>query len=373
VKSRFWQYYPLEENDLDALSSQAVVALDANALLHAYRLTPRASEAWLDYLDSLAERIWVPHRAAFEYQRNRVEVVANQNRLATDIENDVAKALKALRNDVTRRQADIKRSRVFEWAEIDDALEHAGDSIRELIDNARAAALDLDAAAAASDPIHLRLTKLLEGRVGDAPEEDWCSRAAKEAAERFAKSVPPGWEDRNKEPVPGDEYRPFGDYFVWQQLLEYAESAGRPAILVTEDRKRDWVRKESGKTMGPLPELRAEFRSRVGHPFWLYTVAGFMSISNTLSFDLDPAAVSSALQLEEEGTSERADDVRSERRVGALLKSLERFKDQTEISDEDLRDEITELLAELLAEEFKALEKPLRGPGAGGRENADYS
>lgn len=364
VRNRFWHYYPLEDADVSVINTHAVIALDANSLLHAYRLTPSASEAWLSYLEALDDRIWVPHRAAFEYQRNRVDVVARQNRLASEVEKDVQKALRSLRTDVTRRQGDIKRSRVFEWTEIDDALAHAGDSIRALVERARQAALDLDAAASASDPIHLRLTALLEGKVGDPPEEGWIEDAVAEGKKRFQDCVPPGWQDKDKEAVPGDEHRRFGDYFVWKQLLEYATKHERPAVLVSEDRKRDWIRTEGGRTMGPLPQLREEFRSHVNQPFWLYSVAGLMGIADSFGVKLDAAALHSAQQLEEESSDQRPKDA-AEERVSALVQSLERFADHAAVGDGDLRREITELLAGLLADELGALEKPLRGPGAG--------
>ena len=57
----------------------------------------------------------------------------------------------------------------------------------------------------------------------------------------------------------GDPLRKFGDFFLWKELLEHGKEQKRPIIFVTDDKKEDWWLKVKGRTLGPRPELIAEF------------------------------------------------------------------------------------------------------------------
>ena len=69
-------------------------------------------------LEALAGRVWFPHQAALEYQRNRIGVIAGQGKLVTAIEHAVDSSFGDLRSAVGKRQSDINRSRVLDWAEL---------------------------------------------------------------------------------------------------------------------------------------------------------------------------------------------------------------------------------------------------------------
>jgi hypothetical protein len=73
-----------------------------------------------------------------------------------------------------------------------------------------------------------------------------------------------------------DKADPTGDYLVWKQLLHEAAARRLPVVLVTDDRKEDWVRREHGLTLGPRPELCEEMSAITGAPFLLMSTAIFL-------------------------------------------------------------------------------------------------
>jgi hypothetical protein len=68
----------------------------------------------------------------------------------------------------------------------------------------------------------------------------------------------------------------YGDFIAWKQIMAIASEEKRDFILVTDDDKDDWWHYEGSRLVGPLPELRKEFRNVTGQSIWLYTTEGFL-------------------------------------------------------------------------------------------------
>lgn len=339
MRDRFPEYYPLADRDFEDINSEAMIVLDANALLHSYRLSPLTAEAWLGILEALAERVWVPHQAALEYQRNRIRVISGQSKLVTAVEHALDKGFDELRSAVRARQNDINRSRVLDLAELNDAMDESYARVATVIAAGRGRQPDLTEAATASDQIHERLTVLLAGRVGEQPDQEWMNEIRSEGKKRFAAKQPPGFADTKKDAHPED---PYGDLILWKQLLCEAEKVGRPAVLITEERKSDWIRNEAGMNLGPEPSLRREFHAHANHPFWLYSVAGFMRVGSHFGHQTDKEAIADAERLEAEAASEAS--VATEPRLEDIVAALERLSDPDRVPDDEMRGAVGEIL-----------------------------
>src|SRR2546428_230868 len=77
-------YAPTPE-EFQKLWRDGLIVLDANILLNVYRYSPTTREDFLRLLGSLKDRIWVPHQAAAEYQRNRLDEILAQERVYRDL------------------------------------------------------------------------------------------------------------------------------------------------------------------------------------------------------------------------------------------------------------------------------------------------
>jgi hypothetical protein len=82
-----------------------------------------------------------------------------------------------------------------------------------------------------------------------------------------------------------------------RKVQEAARRRG-PVVLVTDDRKEDWVRREHGLTLGPRPELCEEMSAAGGTPFLLMSTATFLRHAKEyLSVDVSPETVDQAREL----------------------------------------------------------------------------
>lgn len=347
MRSTFWSYYPLSADERAVIGSEAIIALDANALLHVYRLSPSTAEQWLTFLERLGNRVWVPHQAALEYQRNRLEVLAGQARLVTEVGKAATKAFDGLRQELTKKRSPIDRSRVLSWQDLEDAIAEAQDRVDRVVSAARGGEVDLTAAVMAEDQLHRRVTELLNGRVGPAPDPDWLTAVYKAGKDRYRNRQPPGWADSGKE---GDQQ--YGDLVLWMQLLDHVEELRAPAVLVTEERKEDWIRREAGRTLGPLPALREEFRERSGRQFWLYSVAGVLLAGEHFGVVADQAAIEDAASFEAERLQSDEGAMPGGDRLAGLIEALERFSDDQEVPDHLLRSAVRDTLASWASDEI---------------------
>jgi hypothetical protein len=280
LKTSFCGYYSANPEEVSALWREGLIVLDTNVLLDLYRVPSSTREQVLLLLDSLAQRLWLPHHVALEYQRNRLQVMHVSHKKSQVALEKIGGSFNALMKQVSELQ--LEKRGVGE--RVDQLLSTMSDAFKSLLESASVVpAEQLDPAVA--DPVRARLDELFAGRVGPPPPSQAAlNEIFKEGSKRFAAQMGPGYKDDEKgkdQPTymsGGLIYeRKFGDYVVWTQLLEYAQTAGvTRVIFVTSDVKPDWWEFLEKERVGPLPELRSEI-ARVGvADFAMYTLADFM-------------------------------------------------------------------------------------------------
>lgn len=157
------------------------------------------------------------------------------------------------------------------------------------------------------------------------------------------------WRDAGGE----TEERSAGDYLLWAELLEYAQSVvddGRPFLLVTNDVKDDWYAKSGGEPTGPRPELVREFYACNSNGYHQVTLDGMLRLARThLSVDIGDATIEKASELS------RPDLFYVDESSGLRHATVvERRPDQTRSRAALDREESLELLVDLLREESLA-------------------
>src|SRR5205807_1363558 len=110
----------------------------------------------------------------------------------------------------------------------------------------------------------------------------------KEGEDRYAKKIPPGFEDAKKASEGGDK---FGDLIIWKEMIEKAKTDQRPIIFVTDDGKSDWWYVHHGKKVGPHPELVEEFLGTTGQQFHIYELLQFLRYAVETGSIIQEAAV----------------------------------------------------------------------------------
>lgn len=297
MQSIFAGYYPPNADQYQRLWDDGLIVLDTNVLLNLYRLPTTARDELLQVLDSLKDRIWIPHQVALEFQRRRLTVIASERKSTEEALQAASDLVSELKRKVDTLQID-KRGLGIESQPLLDDLEKANAKLLDAIKAVHQSQLDISS----SDEVREKLDAILLGKVGVGPK----TQAELELLvlggdDRYKEKIPPGFADIDKDKNPSEanfihdhiKYpRKFGDLILWRQLLQHAKANSiKTVLLVTADKKEDWWWREQGKTIGAHPELVREIQRETGAElFWIYSSVQFVEHANKYT----TAAVSSA-------------------------------------------------------------------------------
>lgn len=276
--------------------SKGLVSFDANVLLDLYRYNATARKDLFAIMDKLGERVWVSHQCMEEFWRNRSSAMKDPEGTAEQAKTDITDHQKRL-GDRIRAWANRVGLADEEKAELVDGVMNAlGPALKQVlteIDNHATSAQQTFSPDTNKDPVVVKLAKILDGRIGKRPDDEWLAKAREEGARRVKEKQPPGYKDASK----GD--RASGDYLVWAQLIEEAKARDHDTILVTSDKKEDWWRQERGESLGPRIELVDEFDHHTGRRVHLLDPKMlFEYATQSLKVDIDPTSVSEAERVD---------------------------------------------------------------------------
>ena len=264
-QEEFREFCPLAPEEITALATPVYV-LDTNVLLHLYRYSETARVQFLEFLRLVRKQLFIPYQVALEFHRNRAEVIAEQLAIADKtvaaLDAEIKNLDVALDSVLTHKYHPyIDRSEVLSG--LKDALVKSRDAVA---DGSQRYHADFGA-----DPVLAAIHEVIEGHIGEPFSRDELTEVYKEAEDRYARQVPPGYKDIKK-PVP-DRY---GDLVLWKETLRYGAAHNCPAIIVTDDNKEDWIWRTHGRTISIRPEMRREYYDAASQPVWLYTPERFM-------------------------------------------------------------------------------------------------
>lgn len=285
MKDLFPQYINFLKVDFAAVWANALFVFDTNVLLNLYRYQSKTRDELLTVLEQLSARIWIPYHAALEFQRNRLTVIADQNKRFSDVRRTIEKSKVSLFSDLDKLQLQKRHSLINPQSLTKGFDKLVSDFLSEL-DKLEEAQQNLTSA----DPLLNKIEALFAGRVGSPPKsQEELNQLYDEAETRFKFKIPPGFQDAYKDSEESDEHihqgiiykRKFGDFLVWHQLLDYAKTNSLKSIIfVTDDGKDDWwwkIQADGTKTIGPRPEL-VEEANRIASisDFLMYNSEGFL-------------------------------------------------------------------------------------------------
>lgn len=260
---------------------------DTNVLLNLYRYRSNTRDELLNILDKLSDRIWIPHHVALEFQRNRLSVIADQNKRYNDVRRVIEKTKGDLFSNLDKLQLHRRHS-LIDLQSLISGFENLSSQFLADLDRLQETQQKLTTV----DLLKARLDDLFNNHVGEPPDSQKSLDDLYKLGEvRYKAEIPPGYLDAKK----NDEYinngiiykRKYGDFLIWQQILTHCKSSNQQmVIVVTDDVKDDWWWKidfDGSKTIGPRPELVDEARLVGGiETFLLYKTESFLNYANKL-------------------------------------------------------------------------------------------
>ncbi len=265
------EYIDYTENEIAEFVTEAIIVVDTNVLLDLYRVSADQREQICGALELVGDRLWLPHQVALEFHRNRLDVVAAEIAKYEKAAQGFTESLRKGGGIDDFRDPDIKAS-------IQKALSSAEKKFRRDFAKLRAEHVIDWEVARSNDPVLNRLDGVYANpeQIADKPDAVVIEKRKAEALKRFKADppVPPGYEDFGKK----DE--PTGDYLIWAEMIDHAKEAERPLLFVTRDTKPDWFRIAKQYTIGPRPELRAEFLKCAEQRYHQTTLKSFLWLAN---------------------------------------------------------------------------------------------
>ena len=298
MKNMFKQYnYFYTQEEYKDIWENALFVFDTNTLLNLYRYQEDTRDEFLKVLGIISDRIWIPYHVALEFQRNRLIVISEQKELFAKTKKALEGTEKALNVEFEKLKLKKRHSQI----NIDGFVEQFNElveSFKKSLETLKSTQQHLSK----PDALKEQLENLFENKVGEAPKDQkYIDELNKIAETRYKNKIPPGYLDEGKPELCMDlgliYKNKFGDYFVWNQLLEYTKAKGlTKVIFITNDLKEDWWWKfdASGEKFNqPRPELidEALHIGGISH-FIMYDSEKFLSYSsNYLEVEVSDSSV----------------------------------------------------------------------------------
>ena len=265
--------YCLTKEKYKELWDNGVFVLDTNVLFNLYRYSPKLREGFINILNKISNRLWIPHQVALEYYDNKSKVInseINKYKIISDI---ILKCPKDIKNEIIKRDLSRKHTATSEITEelvkkIDESFKIINKDLNDIIKKYPTR----------TDFEHIDeiIRKLLMGKVGKPYSVEVLEQICKEGSKRYELKLPPGYEDEKEK----EGIKKYGDLILWFQIIDMANEKKKPIILICEDLKEDWWWASSGMTLGPRPELIKEFAFKTEMLFYMYSLDQFMNYAN---------------------------------------------------------------------------------------------
>lgn len=323
MKELFPGYYRKTDEEIKKIWENGLIVFDTNILLNLYRYSDSTRNTILNLIQKFSNQIYLPYQAALEYNRNRCEVISEQEKAHKEFLEKITQIKKDLQTTnkppFLSEQIDNDLNIVFGKVntEVEDSIKKFCNYLKE-------------------DPIYDKITHLFQNKISESYDEQKLSEVYKEGEERFKNKIPPGFEDEKNK----DGNRKFGDLVLWKQVIDLANKFKKDIILITDERKSDWWWKiKDGRTMGPRQELVQEIRECANVNFHMYSSERFLSYGQTfLNEKINKQALEEILAMKKAEIEE--------------IKKLENFKRNESIRNESIRNEISHIQSLLKENEY---------------------
>ncbi len=265
MKNIFPGYSKKTEKEIKQLWEKGIIMFDANVLLNLYRYSNETRGTIIDLINKFKDKIFLPHQSALEYNRNRYEVIADQE-----------KAYKEFIDKIEQIQKDLQSTSKPPF--LSEKVHNDLNSIFKEVNSEVEKSIEKYCGYLKHDPIYDELSELFYERISEPYDEEKLNSLYEEGKKRYETKIPPGYEDEKSK----EGNKKYGDYILWSQVIDKAKETKSPVIFITDERKKDWWWKiKDGRNMGPRQELVEEMSLKAQVEFHMYSSERFLSFGQS--------------------------------------------------------------------------------------------
>lgn len=295
LKEAFFGHIPYPESEIKKAWKEYLFVFDTNVLLNFYRYSESTQASWKSVFETIASRLWIPHRVGQEYFENRVSTIV-------DGVDEYDSALKTLNNLPKQFSGDrhphlpddLKDELETLIIRINHHFEERKQNISEQIKD---------------DPIQDFFITCYESKVGRPYSNEDMKKIIEEGKRRYIEKIPPGYCDasKGKEDSLNSNLKPYGDLIIWKQMIEKSKISGKGIIFVTDDSKEDWWKLNGSQKLCARPELIEEFYEESKSKIFIYSPSSFLKFSKDhLHTKVDEASMEETKNLKTDIIQEQA-------------------------------------------------------------------
>lgn len=278
----FREFFYNEELDFKNLGEDTIVIFDTNTLLNIYRYSNNTREKLIKAINNIKNNIWMPYQVGLEFNLNRRNVIEKLKKGQEDKKKDISEIIKKSINVLGQRVTDIslkstdaksKKNEINDF--INEGLTTFHNELAKKVDELYKM-LDMEKDLASE------IAAIFEGKIGKSYTQEQLDEKLKDAATRYERNIPPGYQDANKNSIMyynGIEFeQKYGDLIVWNQILDKASAEDiQKVVFVTDDNKEDWWYSCENKTFGPRAELKNEMYREAKADFYMLNANSFLN------------------------------------------------------------------------------------------------
>ena len=258
MDKKFIGYRKKTKDEINELWKNALFTFDTNVLLNLYRYSETTRNDIFGVVEKLNNRIFLTYQVAYEFNKNRFEVI-----------NEIIKQNKQFLKDLEKIKSDItsKNSAPFLSSllstKFNDVIKEIEIEINSTIKKYESLFND--------DDIYKKISQLFENKILENFSDDELKKIKIEGEDRYKLGIPPGYLDAKK------EENKYGDFIVWKEIINNASKKKKSILLISDEQKTDWLWKlKDDKIIGPRPELVQEFNDLTKENFHIYNSINFI-------------------------------------------------------------------------------------------------
>lgn len=258
MDKKFIGYRKKTKDEINELWKNALFTFDTNVLLNLYRYSETTRSDIYGIVENLNNRIFLTYQVAYEFNKNRFEVI-----------NEIIKKNKQFLKDLEKIKSDItsKNSAPF----LSDLLSTKFNDVIKEIEFEINSTIEKYESLFNDDDIYKKITQLFENKILENFTADELKKIKVEGEDRYKLSIPPGYLDAKK------EENKYGDFIIWKEIINQASKQNKSILLISDEQKLDWLWKlKDDKIIGPRPELVQEFNDLTNENFHIYNSLNFI-------------------------------------------------------------------------------------------------